>query len=914
LASDVQRGLLKAVCVQLPSDRLPTEAEVDEWVEKFAPIFNAGPQDITDVRKALHARYSIHMEDGLRLIGDEHEPWWKARQPALKPFYWERFRQLLVKRDFPPRVLNTLDRSTDEIIDLIGDPEKDGRWSRRGLVVGQVQSGKTNAYTALTCKAADAGYRVIILLTGVLESLRSQTQRRLDEGFIGSDSAELLKQFPQPSWIGVGAIAPSRRPVVLTSRSQDFRKYTILNLGLSLAALNEPVLVVLKKNKAVLEHLENWLRTHNTSQGGRIHLPMLMIDDEADNASVNTASGEDRTAINNCLRNLIGLFSRSTYIGFTATPFANIFIEAESDAAMEDQDLFPRHFLYYLEAPSNYVGPSRVFRASLVGDDGVDSSVRDDMARLIDDAQTAFPDKHKSTLKVSELPGSLHEAIDAFLMANVILDRRGSGPLHRSMLVNVSRFTAVQDQVGEQIDDYVRAVQQDVRNYSQDSAMAAQCPRIRALRRAWSKEYHATVDGQDLDAEWRALLDRMPESILPIEVRSINQRSGASSLDYSQYQTHGLRVIAVGGNSLSRGLTLEGLLISYFYRNSQMYDTLLQMGRWFGYRDGYLDLCRLWLHAEALQWYAHITEASEELRAEVLMMQQKHLKPIDFGLKVRAHPDTLLVTARNKMRSSQQIDWYVSISEQYLETARLSLDPRKFEANFSAAVDLMGALKERGTVELEIAWQNPLWRGIPKQKVVDFLRSFQTHPLDLSFADGILADHLEKVRDPVLDQWDVFIPQGGEVVQTIAGLQVRPLKRRVGLSADERLLLVSGRHARVGERKFEGVGLPAEQLQAIQAGYGDRGNPPGAAFRKRRTTPLLILFLVKPDPKDLRPEALGRIPVNQPLVAVGLSFPPLKDGGLGERVPYQVNSVFLRERFEAERDDDYDDTPDSFDD
>jgi len=505
---------------------------------------------------------------------------------------------------------------------------------------------------------------------------------------------------------------------------------------------------------------------------------------------------------------------------------------------------------------------------------------------------------------MSELPGSLHEAIDAFLMANVILDRRGSGPLHRSMLVNVSRFTAVQDQVGEQIDDYVRAVQQDVRNYSQDSAMAAQCPRIRALRRAWSKEYHATVDGQDLDAEWRALLDRMPESILPIEVRSINQRSGASSLDYSQYQTHGLRVIAVGGNSLSRGLTLEGLLISYFYRNSQMYDTLLQMGRWFGYRDGYLDLCRLWLPQDALQWYAHITEASEELRAEVMMMQQKHLRPIDFGLKVRAHPETLLVTARNKMRSSQQIEWFVSVSEQYLETARLSLDVEILRSNHQAACELVAALKEFPAESGNTPWQKTLWRGIPKDQVVGLLRTFQTHPLDLRFRDEVLADFVAASHDPILDLWDVFIPQGRDEPRNYSGLELNPLKRSVGLSKDEKHLLVSGSHSRVGEAKFEGVGLTEAELEAVKAEFHGRGNPPGAAYRRRRRTPLLLLFLVKPVPREVQQDALAGIPDDLPIVALGLSFPPLSGRGPTERLAYRVNSVFLREFLEAEIDED----------
>jgi hypothetical protein len=888
----------------LPKDRLPAESDMEDVVRRIAVGFDLDEAKSGQLRKTLHARFSIQMDEGIRLIGDDHEPWWKARQPGIDPFYWSRFSQFLARRNFPPRVIHATDRSTDEIIDLVGDPTREGLWSRRGLVVGQVQSGKTQAYTALICKAADAGYRVIILLTGMLESLRSQTQRRLDEGFVGRDSAELLKPNPKDNWVGAGLIDPSRRPVTLTSRYQDFRKSTMQNLGFSLGTFNEPILLVLKKNKTILQHLENWLRTQNTSQGGRIDLPMLMIDDEADNASVNTASGEDRTAINNCLRNLINLFCRSSYVGFTATPFANIFIEAETEDKMEAQDLFPRHYLYYLDAPSNYVGPTRVFRHSLMDEDGLDTSVRESMTRLIEDAQASFPDKHKKTLHVPELPASLHEAIRAFLMANVILDDRGGGPLHRSMLVNVSRFTAVQEQVGDLIDSHLRALQQDIRNYSQDPAKASGCQRIQALKKTWIQEYAEDPDSPDLEAIWQNLLKRMPDSLLPVEVRTVNQNSKVTSLDYSQYESNGLRVIAVGGNSLSRGLTLEGLLISYFNRNSQMYDTLLQMGRWFGYRDGYLDLCRLWLPQDALQWYAHITEASEELRAEVLMMQQKHLKPIDFGLKVRAHPETLLVTARNKMRSSQQIEWFVSVSEQYLETARLSLDVEILRGNHQAACELIAALKELPAESGNTPWQKTVWRGIPKDLVVGLLRTFQTHPLDLRFRDEVLADFVAASHDPILDLWDVFIPQGREEPRNYSGLELNPLKRSVGLSKDEKHLLVSGSHSRVGEAKFEGVGLTDADLEVVKAEFQGRGNPPGAAYRRRRRTPLLLLFLVKPVSREVRQDALAGIPDDLPIVALGLSFPPLSERGPTEKLAYRVNSVFLREFLEAEVDED----------
>ena len=245
---------------------------------------------------------------------------------------------------------------------------------------------------------------------------------------------------------------------------------------------------------------------------------------------------------------------------------------------MLGHDLFPRDFIYCLDAPSNYTGPSVVF----------DEDSR--LLRPIRDAEASFPPKHKSSLIVEDLPESLHEAIRTFIIATTIRDLRGAGPSHRSMLVNVSQFTNVQDQVERLIDLELRRIQQDIRNYSQlPTGEALRIESISELRRTSEREY------QSAGFSWPSVQKGLPKGALPVVVKAVNQRTGAASLDYRLHSQTGLRVIAVGGNSLSRGLTLEGLSTSYFYRNSQMYDTLLQMGRWFGYRDGYEDLIRLWI-------------------------------------------------------------------------------------------------------------------------------------------------------------------------------------------------------------------------------------------------------------------------------------------------------------------------------
>ena len=282
--------------------------------------------------------------------------------------------------------------------------------------------------------------------------------------------------------------------------------------------------MVVKKHKAVLENLKNWLRDYNAVDG-TISQPLLLVDDEADNASVNTnVLGVDPTQINRCIRNLLDLFSRNSYVGFTATPFANIFINPDSDSEMESDDLFPRDFIYALEAPTNYMGASTVF-----GD------VEQRVVREIEDAEVAIPKKHKSSFQVESLPQSLVDAISSFLLACTIRDLRGEGPTHRSMLVNVSRFTDVQMQLQALILARLEDIKQDVRSYGSLTVKdALRNGTLSALHSHWAAEFSEAGFG------WETIQSHLHQSISPIEVRAVNQRTSAASLDYSLYRDTGL--------------------------------------------------------------------------------------------------------------------------------------------------------------------------------------------------------------------------------------------------------------------------------------------------------------------------------------------------------------------------------------
>jgi hypothetical protein len=394
---------------------------------------------------------------------------------------------------------------------------------------------------------------------------------------------------------------------------------------------------------------------------------------------------------------------------------------------------------------------------------------------------------------------------------------------------------------------------------------------------------------------------------LPVVIQAVNQRTGAASLDYAKHKENGLRVIAIGGNSLSRGLTLEGLSTSYFFRNSQMYDTLLQMGRWFGYRDGYADLCRLWLTDDAVHWYAYISMATEELRTEFKRMRAQDRTPQDFGLKVRAHPDALMVTARNKMRNSQTVERVISMRGQSPETARLRSNENIIRANRITVERFITSLREEGCEQTTSTLSNPFWRAVPNQMIAQLLRGFDVHPLNVSFQAADLANFIETTTEERLRHWDIVFPQGEGGTESVAGINVRRNKRKVRV--DENSVLVSGRSARVASRGIEREGMEPALVERITKQFKEKPenktkSVPDSVYRVARTRPLLLIHVI-----EAKADAGEKQPPDG-LIALGLSFPDFNDDDVARRVKYRVNLVELRAMLENEIDEDIDENDD----
>ena len=470
--------------------------------------------------KRFEERVSVTQHMGAVLIERDHQPWLDTAKARIEPYYWNRYRQHLTQEGFPRAGVIALDDVTDRVLEFMQDPLRGGSWDRRGMVVGHVQSGKTANYTGLICKAADAGYKLIVVIAGIHNNLRSQTQRRIDEGFVGRDSARLLSKQAD-MFVGVGKFDHWRRPVTFTNTLRDFNKTTATGVGIPLQNLTEPAVFVIKKHSSTLRNLIEWLREHSARGGTQsIDEPMLLIDDEADNASINIRHGSGEVSrINGQIRELLHIFERSCYVGYTATPFANIFIDPDTADQMLGEDLFPRSFIVSLDPPSNYFGAPAVFLED-----------SDRYIRHIDDNEDLLPIKHPRETVVSSIPRSLTDAVRAFILGRAIRLARGHERQHCSMLVNASRFTNVQRQLRHEIHAQLDIIQRSIRvNGALPPDAALSDMEIRALHEVWSREF------RDTEFDWPEVQRRLHDAASPIRVVEVNSQS-PGTLDYSAHR------------------------------------------------------------------------------------------------------------------------------------------------------------------------------------------------------------------------------------------------------------------------------------------------------------------------------------------------------------------------------------------
>lgn len=766
----------------------PSVREINTYVENILALKPGISKENFDkqiVVSELIRRNSIWTGETKVLYSAEgHKDWLEADRKGGW-VYWPRYEKYLEKK-ISLSVAEDVDIVTDKILGLLEDPKRHNSWDRKGLVVGHVQSGKTSNYTGLICKAADAGYRIIIVLSGLVNSLRTQTQIRLEEGFLGYVTGPI--QSEEFTLTGVGFIDKdlSIRPNHVTNRMEngDFKLSVAKNLGIS--PEQRPWLFVVKKNKSVLDSIYKWLRNYvsdYTDESGEkhiSHLPLLLIDDESDNASVDTSRGivnDDGTpdaehnpkAINKGIRKILKIFDRSAYVGYTATPFANIFIHDQGKTKKEGKDLFPESFIINLAAPSDYFGPVKMFGTP--NSDFRVGSLADYMICQIADVPTKdgwMPVKHKSTHiprieRLSGLPESLENAILSFFLVCAVRRIRGQKSMHSSMLIHVTRFVAVQQMVHTNVSDYVRYCRNRITRQQENIELLSQ------MEVLWQSKFInnslkilTTVNaGQEIIPSWDDIQGELPFVVDDIDVMLLNGQS-KDVLEYENHKNTGLKVIAIGGDKLSRGLTLEGLSISYFIRGSNMYDTLMQMGRWFGYKQGYLDLCRLYTTPDLITWFEQITDATEKLRTEFDLMEEQNLTPKDYGLRVQHYPD-MQVTSRAKSQSTTELS--LTFEGDMVQTVVFHQDEEKLSINYKTTLALIESLgfpnNTNPVLKTKIGinrWVGAIWRDVSAKTVMEYLNGYITHKSATRVNSKALIEFIQEMnKDGYLSLWSVAL-------------------------------------------------------------------------------------------------------------------------------------------------------------
>lgn len=902
---DIRRAQTIAATL-LPNDEAVDEHLIRDAVTRASSLVPLTNEELESLIRNLQASYTVSVGIAGTLDDNRnHVEWLAGRREQIEWKAWERYRRYLQDvKGFPLPVVNRLDEVTDQILMRFEDPHRKGAWDRRGMVVGHVQSGKTANYTGLINKAIDAGYKIIVVLTGMDDALRSQTQVRLDEGVVGYDTRKRMAIDQSNSRIGVGRIGGASVVNInsLTSSEQkgDFKKTVAQSLGVNPGG-KDPILLVVKKNKSILNNLISWITSFDARTDDRnikvlYNTPLLVIDDECDFASINTNVNDpdiEPTAINFAVRKLLRSFDQSAYVGYTATPFANIFIAPESPADEEyGENLFPRDFIVSLKRSSDYVGATRVFGIDEDPTTGIDELEALPILRSVDDQTNWLDPRHKNGFQVgSALPESMREAIRSFVLVCAARSQRGQEKEHNSMLVHVTRFVSVQKDIAQQISDELSLLRQRIM-YGEGERAFTVMDELRAL---WESDFRATTHGidgyEDKYVPWETISPYIQSTVSKINVRMVNGLS-QEALEY--FDKEGVSVIAVGGSKLSRGLTLEGLSVSYYLRTSKMYDTLMQMGRWFGYRPGYLDLCRLYTTDELIEWYRETALASEDLLMQFDEMTLTGGTPRDFGLRVRNSSSGLLVTRAGAMREGTRMR--LTFSGDITETIKFSNDQQTIKTNLDSVEDLIRALDSKEPpVERN---QKLVWSGVSTDAVLDFLAKYQTHPDNYKVNKKLIGDYIKaRNRDdpPELTDWMVAIINGPNSPFSIGQHEIGHIQRKdLTPNSDDftikRLVSPSDERVDLDIDQFEEALNQTRAMFDLGLLKTKDGNPPtevsGRAVRAFRSPSkgVLLVYLIQP---TVEVGSTGATPY----IGFAISF-PTSSLGAASAIDYFANAVY----------------------
>jgi hypothetical protein len=777
------------------------------------------------------------------VVAGNIESWYAG--PRTEDKNWPALVSILEQDRWREDDIADVDAASTKVVAQLPNPHGEGEFHCRGLVLGYVQSGKTTNFTAVIAKAADAGYRFFVVLSGVHDALRQQTQDRLNSQL----------------W------EPHRDLWNRLTNETDFRQTD--NVDALLANQNQRVLTVVKKNGSRLRALRDWLR------GARPQLlascPILIIDDEADQASVNTAKPDRQpTRINRLIRDIVNGSPKAAYVGYTATPFANVLIDPQ-----DYEDLYPRDFIVDLPRPEFYIGPEAIFgREPLEFDaEGIDDDGHDFIRSVPLEELGGLRPKGASTRHEfePEVTDSLDMALRYFLLSTAARRVRKKGNRHATALVHTSQHVDVHERMARAILTHLKSLA--TRLAHRDANL------LRELEDFWRSECDR-VPSSDFGLEpvaWEDVQALLPVVAEAAEVITDNSRTPKDErLNFDDANPR--VIVAVGGNTLSRGLTLEGLAVSFFVRTASAYDTLLQMGRWFGYRNGYADLTRLWLTDEMREWFHHLATVEQEIRFDVERFETEHVTPEELGVSIRTHPK-LAITAAAKMQRARAAD--VSYSGRRLQT--ILFNHREFgwlSGNLNAARALIEAA---AGVTTRLARAGITIIGpIDSQLILAFLEAYRFHENSRDLNSQLIADYVRRRRgDGELMHFKIAV-MGRAAESDYLGKVELGLAEQVGCINRARLQAVGGAtYADIkalmsqSDRVID-LNIDASQLAEVTT-RGDVARIRNLPARRGLgdETGLLLLYPVSKDSRPVRGSTKTREPLEavEHVLGVGLVFP-----------------------------------------
>jgi hypothetical protein len=851
----------------------PLELAMEKAQEKIRKDYgNLDNKDLESLSLEAYSKYvSINVRKASSIRSNDNIPWFENTNPTFS-YFWPRYEKFLIEfKSWPRDTVETIDNTTNEILKSIGNPKSNHTFDKRGLVLGHVQSGKTANFTGLINKAFDVGYKLVIVLAGMHNDLRSQTQLRLEREVVGTvDRITGEKQ-------GVALVKTGGTQIeTWTTVQEDIST----NNAIGIKNLDKPILLVVKKQKDVLPKLIDLLR--NSIKHSETRPPVLIVDDEADQASVDSSgkNTEDPTKINHFIRELMSLFNQKSYVGYTATPFANLLIKADAIHGDVGKDLYPKDFVIALPKPEGYCGPDEYFNTTGYTEDNKPMFIRhlspEDIS-LLDKLRT----KDDAGL-FTEVPKSMQEAILAFLLSTAIRNLRGQIGEHNSMLIHSSRLTDVQNSMYGIIKAFSKKLSNDLLYNSKSDYI----PMLQELYENDFTEVQLNFESSKKFSvcAWEEIYKQIKFVVGKIEVMEINGES-EDALEYDKYKENGLYVIAIGGNKLSRGLTLEGLTISYYYRGSSMYDTLMQMGRWFGFRNGYMDLCRIYTSEEIAENFEYLAVVMRELREEFEKFVEDKCTPEEYAIKMLTHK-TMTVTSPAKMGTA---DSAISYSGTMQQTRSFEKNKEFFINNMLATVQFINSVEQEFKTSI-IGTKYHIAKDVPSKLIIDFLKKYKTISSARIVNSKKIADYismmnkknkLEKFNIAVVDITKATINSRKAIENGII-----PWKVNLGKLPIESAVIRS-----IDQDKNKGIGVV--DLGAIVAAnqefvdIGNRTTDKKQNIKLRANeNPLLLVYPLHPQVKSFKKL---NIDFNENLVPIGLafSFPnfvDVPDLDAGERV------------------------------